>query len=72
MEFEDYVTKPAQLGEQAKTTEEGKRSMHTLTTTLWNTVIYETVEEEILTKTEVSEVVKSVKKVPRKRKAKTR
>ena len=39
--------------------------MHTLTATLWNTVIYETVEEEILGKTEVSEVVKSVKKVQR-------
>jgi hypothetical protein len=36
------------------------------------TVIYETVEEEILSKTEVSEVVKPVKKVHRKRKAKTR
>ena len=66
------MTKPAQLREQAKTTEDGKRNMHMLTTSLWNTVIYETVEEEILSKTEVSEVVKSVKKVPRKRKAKTR
>ena len=56
--------------------------VHTQTATMWNnvnetdkeefTVIYETVEEEILSKTEVSEVVKPVKKVHRKRKAKTR
>ena len=71
-EFEDYVTKPAELGKQAKTTGEEERSMHMLTATLWTTVIYETVEEEILSKTEVSEVVKPVKKVHRKRKAKTR
>ena len=66
----------------AKTGHRWSARVHTQTATMWNnvnetdkeefTVIYETVEEEILSKTEVSEVVKPVKKVHRKRKAKTR